>query len=321
MGYGEVSRKGFGPAFGLGSPAPRLVPLLDDPVELRPLPLRFCARRGRLHARRCRLDSQVSAEQLEVRYLGALLRKACSSPGERGPQGSQRAPDVDLAMDERRLGGAPIRQILREGSGASRGTPRSQKGKGMPETVTWRILGMSLQKTSSDDRSDPTVASAHSRSSSQDWSSRSSSRPKAGSEASRVRNRSNWRRPSELCRTTTRLPPSGIDRASTPPSPEAPSADASAVSTSAATGRSPTGTAATSVVVGAGMAGTSSGLGTTSASAASPITMAASAEEPASGTCSTATGAARAPCGGTPCGRSAERQGPERRWPHRPASS
>jgi hypothetical protein len=36
----------------------------------------------------------------------------------------------------------------------------------MPETVTWRILGTSLQKTSSDDRSDPTVASAHSWSSS-----------------------------------------------------------------------------------------------------------------------------------------------------------
>jgi hypothetical protein len=72
----------------------------------------------------------------------------------------------------------------------------------MPETVTWRILGTSLQKTSSDDRSDPTVASAHSRSSSQDWSSRSSSRTKTGSEASRVRNRSNWRRTSGLRRTS-----------------------------------------------------------------------------------------------------------------------
>jgi hypothetical protein len=63
--------------------------------------------------------------------------------------------------------------------------------KGMPEIITWRILGTSLQKTSKDDRSDPTVASAHSRSSSQDYSSRSSSRTKKGSEASRVRNRSN----------------------------------------------------------------------------------------------------------------------------------
>jgi hypothetical protein len=76
------------------------------------------------------------------------------------------------------------------------------------------------------------------------------------------------------------------------PSSEAPSADASAVSTSTATGRSPTGMAATSVAAGAGMAGTSGGLGTTSASTASPITMAASVEEPASGTRSTATGAA-----------------------------
>jgi hypothetical protein len=76
---------------------------------------------------------------------------------------------------------------------------------------------MSLQKTSSDDRSDPTVASAHSRSSSQDCSSRSSSRTKKGSEAPRVRNRSNWRRPSELRRAATRLPLGGTDRVSTPP--------------------------------------------------------------------------------------------------------
>jgi hypothetical protein len=76
---------------------------------------------------------------------------------------------------------------------------------------------MSLQKTSSDDRSDPTVAPAHSRSSSQDCSSRSSSRTKKGSEAPRVRNRSNWRRPSELRHAATRLPLGGTDRVSTPP--------------------------------------------------------------------------------------------------------
>jgi hypothetical protein len=194
-----------------------LVPLLDDPVELRLLSLRFCTRRGRLRARRYRLGSQIGAEQSKVHHLGTLLREARSSPGKRGPQGLQRALDIDLAADERRLGGAPIRQILREGNGASRKAPWSRKRKGMPETVTWKILGTSLQKTSSDDRSDPTVASAHSRSSSQDWSSRSSSRTKPGSEASRVRNRSNWRRPSELHRTATRLPPGGTDRASTPP--------------------------------------------------------------------------------------------------------
>jgi hypothetical protein len=78
---------------------------------------------------------------------------------------------------------------------------------------------MSLQKTSKDDRSDPTVASAHSRSSSQDCSSRSLSRTKKGSEASRVQNRSNWRRPSELRRAGTRLPLGGVGRGSTPPPP------------------------------------------------------------------------------------------------------
>jgi hypothetical protein len=55
--------------------------------------------------------------------------------------------------------------------------------KGMLEIITWRILGTSLQKTFKVDRSDPTVASAHSRSPSQDCSSRSSSRTKKGSEA------------------------------------------------------------------------------------------------------------------------------------------
>jgi hypothetical protein len=138
---------------------------------------------------------------------------------------------------------------------------------------------MSLQKTSSDDRSDPTVASAHSRSSSQDWSSCSSSRMKTGSEASRVRNRSNWRRAPGLRRTAMRLPPGWTGRASTPTSSEALGADASAVSTPTATGRSPAGTAATSVAAGASMAGTTGGLGTTSASAASPITMAGSEQK------------------------------------------
>jgi hypothetical protein len=87
----------------------------------------------------------------------------------------------------------------------------------MPEIITWRILGTSLQRTSKVDRSDPTVASAHSRSPSQDCSSRSSSRMKRGSEAPWVRNRSNWRRPSELRRAGTRLPLDGTGRGSAPP--------------------------------------------------------------------------------------------------------
>jgi hypothetical protein len=62
--------------------------------------------------------------------------------------------------------------------------------KGMPEILTWRILGTSLERTSRVDRSDPIVALAHSRSSSQVCSSRSSSRTRRGSEAPRVQNRS-----------------------------------------------------------------------------------------------------------------------------------
>jgi hypothetical protein len=89
----------------------------------------------------------------------------------------------------------------------------------MPEIITWRILGTSLQKTSKDDRSDPTVASAHSRSSSQDCSPRSSSRTKKGFEASRVRNQSNWRRPSELRRAGTRLSLGGTGRGPAPHPP------------------------------------------------------------------------------------------------------
>jgi hypothetical protein len=103
-----------------------------------------------------------------------------------------------------------------------------------------------------------------------------------------------------LRRTAMRLPPGWTDRASTPTSSEALGADASAISTPAATDRSTTGTAATSAAAGAGMTGTTGGLGTTSASAASPITMAASVEEPASGICSPATGATQAPCGEAP---------------------
>jgi hypothetical protein len=89
----------------------------------------------------------------------------------------------------------------------------------MPEIITWRILGTSLQRTSKVDRSDPTVASVHSRSPSQDCSYRSSSRTKRGSEAPRVRNRSNWRRPSELHCAGTRLLLDGMGRRPAPPPP------------------------------------------------------------------------------------------------------
>ena len=89
----------------------------------------------------------------------------------------------------------------------------------MLELITWRILGTSLRRTSKVDRSDPTVASAHSRSPSQDCSSRSSSRTKRGSEAPLVQNRSDWRRPSGLHHAGTRLPLPRTGRGSAPPPP------------------------------------------------------------------------------------------------------
>jgi hypothetical protein len=162
----------------------------------------------------------------------------------------------------------------------------------MPKIITWRILGTSLQRTSKVDRSDPTVASAHSWSPSQDCSSRSSSRTKRGSGAPRVRNRSNWRRPSELHRAGTRLLLDGMGRGPAPPSSEAPSSDASAISASAATGRYTARTATTSAAVGASAGSMSGGPEATAAPATSPSATAASTEEPASGARSTATGAA-----------------------------
>jgi hypothetical protein len=89
----------------------------------------------------------------------------------------------------------------------------------MPETLTWRILGTSLERTSRVDRSDPTVASARSRSSSQDRSSRSSSRTKRGFEAPWAQNRSGRRRSLGLRRARTRSPLPRTGRGSAPPSP------------------------------------------------------------------------------------------------------
>jgi hypothetical protein len=60
------------------------------------------------------LCPQLIAEQPKVRRLGAPLGEALGGLGKRGPQEPQRTPDVGLAADERRLGGA---QILRRESG------------------------------------------------------------------------------------------------------------------------------------------------------------------------------------------------------------
>jgi hypothetical protein len=93
-----------------------MVPLADGLVKLQLPPLRLCACRRRLR-------SQIDTEQPKVCHLGALLGEAHGSAGKRGPQGPQRTPDINLAADERRLGAAQIRQILREGSGASQRAP------------------------------------------------------------------------------------------------------------------------------------------------------------------------------------------------------
>jgi hypothetical protein len=89
-----------------------LVPLADDLAKLQLMPSRLCA------CRRC-LRSQIDAEQPKVRHLGAPLGEALGSLDKRGPQEPQRTPDIGLAADERRLGGAQIRQILRKGSETS----------------------------------------------------------------------------------------------------------------------------------------------------------------------------------------------------------
>jgi hypothetical protein len=90
----------------------------------------------------------------------------------------------------------------------------------MPEILTWRILGTFLERTSMVDRSDPIAASAHSRSSSRDCSSCSSSRTKRGFKAPRVQNRSACPRCSLGSRRAgMRSPLPRTGRGSTPPPP------------------------------------------------------------------------------------------------------
>jgi hypothetical protein len=172
---------------------------------------------------------------------------------------------------------------------------------------------MSLQRTSKVDRSDPTVASTHSRSPSQDCFSRSSSRMKRGSEAPRVQNRSDWRRPSGLRRTGTRLPLPRTSRGSAPPSSEASSSDASAISASASTGGSTARTATASAEAGASAGNASGGLEAAAAPAVSLGTTAASTEDSASGARPTATCAAWGPRFGASC--------EEASWPARPGAA
>jgi hypothetical protein len=109
---GQLTLKGLNPARGLGSLAPRLVPLVDGLTKhqlpllcLRPCQRRLCPRR------RC-LRLQIITKQPKVRQLGALSGKALIGLGKRGPLGPRRNPDATLTMDEQRLGGAYIRQFL-----------------------------------------------------------------------------------------------------------------------------------------------------------------------------------------------------------------
>jgi hypothetical protein len=110
------------PEFGEGKEEKKFYPqiqgvtLTDDLAKLQLPPLRLCA------CRRC-LCPQLVTEQPKVRRLGTPLGEALGGLGKRGPQEPQRTPDVGLAADERRLGGAQICQILRKGSGASQRMP------------------------------------------------------------------------------------------------------------------------------------------------------------------------------------------------------
>jgi hypothetical protein len=114
---GQLTPKGLSPAYSPGSLAPRLVPLANDLAKLQLSLLR----------RRC-LHLQLITEEPKVCHLGASLGEAFISLGKRGPQGPHRTPDVGLAADEQRLGGAHIRQFLRKGSRVLQRMPWSRKG-------------------------------------------------------------------------------------------------------------------------------------------------------------------------------------------------
>jgi hypothetical protein len=140
-GLGQVLHKGLSPAHGLGSLAPRLVPLADSLAKLQlPLPhllglgshlllgrqnLRSCRRR--LYPCLCCLRLQPVAEQPKVRHLDVLLGEALIGLGKRGPLGSQRPPNAAFATDEQRLGGARVCELLRKEDEMSQRMPWSRK--------------------------------------------------------------------------------------------------------------------------------------------------------------------------------------------------
>jgi hypothetical protein len=136
-GLSQALRKGLSPAHGLGSLAPRLVPLTDSLAKLQ-LPLSHLLGLGshllpgrqsllscqrRLCPRRCCLRLQLVAEQPKVRHLGAPLGEALVGLGKRGPLRLQRLPNVAFAADEQRLGGARVRELLRKENKMSQRMP------------------------------------------------------------------------------------------------------------------------------------------------------------------------------------------------------
>jgi hypothetical protein len=123
----QLTPKGLSPAHGLGSLAPRLVPLADDlaKLQLPLLHLRPCQRR--LCPCRRHLRLQLITEQPKVRHLGTSLGEAFISLDKRGLLGPQRTPDAALTVNEQRLGGAHIRKFLRKENMILQRMPWSRK--------------------------------------------------------------------------------------------------------------------------------------------------------------------------------------------------
>jgi hypothetical protein len=124
---GQLTPKGLSLAYSLGNLALRLVPLANELAKLQLPLLRLRSCRRRLFLRRRCLHLQLITEQPKVRHLGAPLGEAFISLGKRSPQEPQRTPDVGLAADEQRLGGAHVRQFLRKGSRVLQRMPWSRK--------------------------------------------------------------------------------------------------------------------------------------------------------------------------------------------------
>jgi hypothetical protein len=185
----------------------------------------------------------------------------------------------------------------------------------MPEILIWRILGTSLERTSRVDRSDPIVASAHSRSSSRDYSpahrqERRGVSKRRGSRTGAPAHAAHWDR---AVRGQGRRSPEWVAALRAPPRHRHPLKSArrvplrlrgqasdrwprgsgtSAISASVAMGGSTARTATASAEAGAGVGNTIGGLKAAAAPAVPLGTTAASTEGSASGARPTTTCAA-----------------------------